>query len=63
MTAIPHDSYAALRRPGFRWFILTLWTMTLGTQIQAVVVGWLVSGPGRAARAHLIDVSSPSPDA
>jgi hypothetical protein len=35
----PHDSYAALRIPPFRWYITSLWTMTLASQIQAVVVG------------------------
>ena len=38
----PHDPYASLRVPGFRRFIASLLTQTLGTQIQAVVVGWQV---------------------
>jgi len=37
-----HDSYAALRIASFRWFILSIWTNTVGSQIQAVVVGWQV---------------------
>jgi len=37
-----HDSYAALRIPGFRRFIGSLLTQTLGSQMQAVVVGWQV---------------------
>lgn len=37
-----HDPYAALRYRGFSLFIVYLWTMTLATQIQAVVVGWQV---------------------
>jgi MFS family permease len=35
-----HDPYASLRYAGFRWFIVSLMAMTLGTQTQAVVVGW-----------------------
>jgi MFS family permease len=37
---LPHDPYAALRYPPFRWFVVSLFAMTLGTQTQAVVVGW-----------------------
>ncbi|HUL69943.1 MAG TPA: MFS transporter [Gemmatimonadales bacterium] len=37
-----HDSYAALRHPGFRWFSASLLSQTLATQIQGVVVGWQV---------------------
>ena len=37
-----HDSYAALRIPGFRRFIASLLAQTLGSQMQAVVVGWQV---------------------
>lgn len=40
--AAPHDPYAALRLPPFRWFVSSMLTMTLGAQIQAVVVGWQV---------------------
>src|SRR5215212_9560587 len=40
----PHDSYAALRNREFRWFIVSLFTMVVGTQCQAVVVGWQVFG-------------------
>jgi MFS family permease len=39
-----HDSYAALRHREFRWFIVSLFTMVVGTQCQAVVVGWQVYG-------------------
>jgi MFS family permease len=35
-----HDPYGSLRFPPFRWFIVSLFAMTLGTQTQAVVVGW-----------------------
>jgi MFS family permease len=35
-----HDPYASLRHPAFRWYIVSLFAMTLGTQTQAVVVGW-----------------------
>ena len=42
--AIPHDSYAALRHRDFRWFIVSLFAMVVGSQMQAVVVGWQVYG-------------------
>jgi MFS family permease len=38
----PFDSYAALRIPDFRWFIASVLTMTVATQMQAVVVGWQI---------------------
>jgi MFS family permease len=38
----PHDPYAALRIPNFRWFVSSLLTMTVATQIQAVVVSWQI---------------------
>jgi MFS family permease len=37
-----HDAYGALRHRDFRWYILSVFTMTLGSQLQAVVVGWQV---------------------
>ena len=37
-----HDAYAALRHENFRWYIVSLFAMTLGSQLQAVVVGWQV---------------------
>jgi MFS family permease len=37
-----HDPYAALRHREFRWFIVSLFTMVIGSQLQAVVVGWQV---------------------
>ena len=37
-----HDPYAALRIRPYRWFIVSLFTMTLASQIQAVVVGWQI---------------------
>ena len=37
-----HDPYAALRHAQFRWYIVSLFAMTLGSQLQAVVVGWQV---------------------
>jgi MFS family permease len=40
----PHDSYAALRHREFRWFIVSLFTMVIASQLQAVVVGWQVYG-------------------
>lgn len=35
-----HDPYAALRHREFRWYIISLFAMTLASQLQAVVVGW-----------------------
>ena len=40
--AAPYDAYAALRHRSFRWYILSLFAMTLASQLQAVVVGWQV---------------------
>jgi len=37
-----HDPYASLRIPNFRWFIISLLTMNVATQLQAVVVSWQV---------------------
>ena len=37
-----HDSYAALRIKNYRWFIVSLLTMTISSQIQAVVVAWQI---------------------
>ena len=37
-----HDPYASLRIPDFRWFIVSLLTMNVATQLQAVVVSWQV---------------------
>ena len=37
-----HDAYAALRHRDFRWFIVSLFAMVVGSQAQAVVVGWQV---------------------
>lgn len=37
-----YDPYAALRHREFRWYILSLFAMTLASQLQAVVVGWQV---------------------
>ncbi len=40
--AVPprHEPYAALRIPNFRWFVASLLTMTMASQVQAVVVSW-----------------------
>lgn len=38
----PHDPYASLRIPNYRWFILSTLTMTLAAQIQGVVVAWQI---------------------
>jgi len=36
------DTYAALRIPNFRRYIIALFTLTLGIQIQGTVVGWQI---------------------
>src|SRR6266436_3320083 len=36
----PHDPYAPLRLPGFRWFVTSILAMALGAQIQGIVVAW-----------------------
>ncbi|HUX34120.1 MAG TPA: MFS transporter [Gemmatimonadaceae bacterium] len=38
----PHDAYASLRHRDFRWFIVSVFTMTVATQIQGIVVGWQI---------------------
>jgi MFS family permease len=37
-----HDPYAALRLPAYRWFIVSLFTMTVAAQIQVLVVSWQI---------------------
>src|SRR3954452_17083947 len=37
-----HDPYASLRIANFRWFIVSLLTMNVATQLQAVVVSWQI---------------------
>ncbi|GLH74930.1 MFS transporter [Geothrix limicola] len=37
-----HDPYAVLRDPNYRWFIGSMGLITLGLQMQGVVVGWQV---------------------
>ena len=37
-----HDPYAAFRVRNYRWFIVSLLTMTISSQIQAVVVAWQI---------------------
>ena len=37
-----HDPYAAFRVTAFRWFVASSFSMTVGAQIQAVIVGWQV---------------------
>jgi len=39
---VKHDAYRAFRHRDFRWYIFSMFTMTLGSQLQAVVVGWQV---------------------
>src|SRR3954468_10262544 len=40
--SVAHDPYASLRIPNYRWFIVSLLTMTISSQIQAVVVAWQI---------------------
>jgi MFS family permease len=40
--ASPHDAYAALRYPNFSRYIVALFALTIGIQIQGTVVGWQV---------------------
>src|SRR6266487_1460114 len=42
LTVQRHDPYASLRIPNFRWFIVSLLTMNVATQLQAVVVAWQI---------------------
>jgi MFS family permease len=37
-----HDPYVALRYRDFRWYTVSLFAMTLGSQLQGVIVGWQV---------------------
>ncbi|MGQ0538248.1 MAG: MFS transporter, partial [Gemmatimonadaceae bacterium] len=37
-----HDSYAALRSDNYRRFIVSLLAMTIGAQVQAIVVAWQI---------------------
>jgi MFS family permease len=39
---VAHDPYAALRVKSYRWFIVSLLTMTISSQIQGVVVAWQI---------------------
>jgi MFS family permease len=41
-TGARHDAYASLRLPPFRWFIISLLTMTVAAQIQVLVVSWQI---------------------
>jgi MFS family permease len=41
-TPVRHDPYAALRLRDFRLLIVSLLVMTVGTQVQEVVIGWQV---------------------
>ena len=36
----PHDPYAPLRIPNFRWFVGSILAMAMGAQVQGVVVAW-----------------------
>ncbi len=37
-----HDPYAVLRNPDYRWFIVSMGLITLGLQMQGLVVAWQV---------------------
>jgi MFS family permease len=39
---VAHDPYASLRVPNYRWFIISVLTMTISAQIQGVVVAWQI---------------------
>ena len=39
---VKHDAYRAFRNRDFRWYIFSTFTMTFGSQLRAVVVGWQV---------------------
>ncbi|MEW5918295.1 MAG: MFS transporter, partial [Gemmatimonadota bacterium] len=41
-TSRAHDSYAAFRFPNYRRFIVSLLAMTMGAQVQAIVVSWQI---------------------
>lgn len=41
-TTVRHDPYAALRYPNFARYVVVLFLMTLGIQIQGTIVGWQV---------------------
>lgn len=41
-SAVKPDAFAALRIPNFRNYIIALFTLTLGIQIQGTVVGWQI---------------------
>src|SRR6185312_16721806 len=36
----PHDPYAPLRIPNFRWFVGSILAMAMGAQVQGLVVAW-----------------------
>lgn len=38
----PHNPYAAFLHRSFRWFVASLLCMTVGAQVQAIVLGWRV---------------------
>jgi MFS family permease len=57
-----HDPYGALRRGDFRWFIASLACITLGLQMQGVVVGWQVyERTGDALALGLVGLSEALP--
>lgn len=57
-----HDPYAALRDPSYQWFIHSLGLVTLGLQMQGVVVGWQVyARTGDALALGLVGLSEALP--
>jgi MFS family permease len=42
MSGTGHDPYASLRRPPYRWYIVSLLTMTIAAQIEVIVVSWQI---------------------
>jgi len=62
VTSEGHDPYAVLRRPDYRWFIGSLGLITLGLQMQGVVVGWQVyERTGDALALGLVGLSEALP--
>ncbi|HEX9081842.1 MAG TPA: MFS transporter, partial [Holophagaceae bacterium] len=58
----PHDPYEALREPDYRRFIQSLGLVTLGLQMQGVVVGWQVyARTGDALSLGLVGLSEALP--
>ena len=42
MPSEKHDAYAVWKIPDFKWFILGRFCLTIGIQMQSVIVGWQI---------------------